>query len=120
MVCDYRPFKNEKYRVRLTVGDDRLQYPDDAASPAVSLLETKLLLNSTISQSAYGCHFLTMDIKDFPLQTKMNDNEYMRIHQKYFIEELRKKYNIDNIVANDGFVTVVSKNVCTVSSKPHD
>ena len=27
----------------------------------------------------------------------------MRIHHKYFIEELRKKYNIDNIVANDRF-----------------
>ena len=34
----------------------------------------------------------------------MNDNEYMRIHQKYFIEELRKKYNIDNIIAINGFV----------------
>ena len=45
-----------------------------------------------------------MDIKDFFLQTKMNGNEYMRIHKKYFAEELRKKYNIENIVANDGFV----------------
>ena len=65
MVCDYRPFKSEKYRVRLIVGGDRLEYPDNSASPAVSLLETKLLLNSTISQSSKGCKFMTMDIKDF-------------------------------------------------------
>ena len=62
MVCDFRPFKEEKYRVRLTVGGDCLQYPDDTASPAASLLETKLLINSTISQSAYGYKFMTLDI----------------------------------------------------------
>ena len=54
MVCDIRPLKTEKFRVRLAVGGDRLQYPDDTTSPAATLLETKLLLNSTISQSARG------------------------------------------------------------------
>ena len=34
MVCDICPLKTEKYRVRLTVRGDRLQYPDDTASPA--------------------------------------------------------------------------------------
>ena len=81
MVCDYQPFKSEKYRVRLTIGEDRFQYPDDAASPA-ALLETKILLNSTISQSAHGCRFVTLDIKYFFLQTTMNNKEYMRIHNK--------------------------------------
>ena len=104
MVCDIRPFKEEKFRVRLTVGGDRLYYPDDAASPAASLLETKLLINSTISQSAFGARFMTLDIKDFFLQTEMPTCEYMRIHNKYFVKNLRKKYNINAIVANDGFV----------------
>ena len=40
MVCDYRPHKQEKHRVRLTVGGDRLTYNDDVSSPATSLLET--------------------------------------------------------------------------------
>ena len=65
MVCDIRPLKTEKFRVRLTVGGDRLQYPDDTASPAASLLEAKLLINSTISQSAQMARFMTIDIKDF-------------------------------------------------------
>ena len=34
----------------------------------------------------------------------MHDCEYMRIHNKYFLGELRKKYNINNIMAPDGFV----------------
>jgi len=50
-VCDYRPLKDEKHRVRVTVGGDRLPYHDDAGSPAADLLETKLLINSTISDA---------------------------------------------------------------------
>ena len=38
-VCDCRPLKSEPYRVRLTVGGDRLEYPDDASSPAASRLQ---------------------------------------------------------------------------------
>ena len=37
-VCDYCPLKSEPYRVRLTVGGYRLEYPDDASSPVSSVL----------------------------------------------------------------------------------
>ena len=40
MVCDYRPLKEEKYRVRLTIGGDRLDYTNETASPAANLLDT--------------------------------------------------------------------------------
>ena len=96
--------KSEKFRVRLTVGGDRLQYPDDTASPAATLLETTLLLNSTISQSAQGARFMTLDIKDFFLQTVMERPEYMKIHSKYFLQDIREKYNINNIIHTDGYV----------------
>ena len=91
MVCDICPLKTEKYRVWVTVGGDRLQYPDNTVSPAASLLEAKLLINSTISQSAQGARFMTIDIKDFFLQTTMPDAEYMKIHQKYFLDGIHKK-----------------------------
>ena len=51
--------------VRIVVGGDRLTYSDDPASPAASLLETKLVINSTISDANKGAHFITADIKDF-------------------------------------------------------
>jgi hypothetical protein len=44
----------EAYRIRMVVGGDKLLYPDDPASPAASLLETKLLINSTISDAHKG------------------------------------------------------------------
>ena len=85
-ICDYRPLKSDPHRVRLTVGGDKLPYPDNAASPAASLLESKILLNSTISDSHKGAKFLTLDIKDFFLQTIMKRAEYMRIHSKFFCQ----------------------------------
>ena len=54
MVCDYRPLKSEKYRIRLTIGGDKLDYLYDASSPAATLIDTKLLLNSVISDSDKG------------------------------------------------------------------
>ena len=104
MVCDFRPLKAEPFRVRLTVGGDRLDYERDAASPAASLLETKLLINSVISQSAKGCRFMTLDIKDFFLQTDMQESEYMRINSKYFFKDIKDRYNLHDKINADGFV----------------
>ena len=77
MVCNYRPLKEEKYRVRITVGGDRLPYHDDAGSPAADLLETKILINSTISDAKKGARFMCLDIKDHFLATPMDQPEYM-------------------------------------------
>ena len=42
-VCDYRSLKEEPFRVRITVGGDKLLYDSDAGSPATNLLETKVV-----------------------------------------------------------------------------
>ena len=91
MICDYRPHKQENHRVRLTFGGDRFPYNDAVASSAVSLLETKLklILNSTISDGSKGAWFMTLDIKDFFLQTLLERPEYMRIHSKYFSQDMK-------------------------------
>ena len=83
---------------------DQLQYPDNTASPAATLLETKLLLNSTIFQSANGARFVTLDVKDFFLQTLMERPEYIKINSKYFLQDVRNTYNINNIVHNYGYI----------------
>ena len=92
------------YRVRLTLGGDKLECSYDTTSPEASLLETKLLINSVLSDAHKGAFMITIDLKDFFLQTVMEDLEYMRIHNRYFSRDIRKQYNIDAIVANDGYV----------------
>lgn len=78
MVCDYRPLKSEKHRCRLVVGGDKLPYTADAAAPAANLLETKLLLNSTISQPT--ARFMSIDISNFFLSSTIPEPEFMKIH----------------------------------------
>ena len=78
-ICDYRPLKTEPYRVRLTVGGDKLPYDDDAGSPAASLLETKLIINITISNADKGARFLCADLKDHFLASPTKNPEFMRI-----------------------------------------
>ena len=104
MVCDYRPLKSDPWRTRLTIGGDMLDYYGDATSPASTLLDTKLLINSVISDSKKGAIFLTLDLKDHFLQSLMKDSEYMRIHGKYFYGDMMIKYDIDSIVHSDGYV----------------
>ena len=104
MICDFKPNIFEKYRVRLTVGGDVLDYFSDSSSPAASLLETKLLINSVISDSDKGAKFCTLDIKDYFLQSILEEPEYIRIHKKYFQPDICEKYNIESLVHTDDYV----------------
>ena len=63
LVVDIRPLKEEKYRVRITVGCDKLDFCGDASSVAASLTTVKLLLNSVVSKK--GAKFTTADMKYF-------------------------------------------------------
>ena len=89
-VCDFRPLKSEPYQIRITVGGDRLTYNDDAGSPAANLLETKILINSIISDAAKGARFMTADVKDFFLNSPMKRAEYMKTSYKHFPRDIRK------------------------------
>jgi hypothetical protein len=111
-ICDYRPLKTEPFRVRLTVGGDKLPHDDDAGSPAASLLESKLIINSTISDADKGARFLTADLKDHFLASPMKNNEFMRIKCKCFPEAIRKQCNLDRFVSSDGCVYIRIKKEC--------
>ena len=72
-VCYYCPFKSEPFRVRLIVGGDRLEYPEDTLSPVASLLESKILFNSKISDAFRGARFISCDLKDFSWKLQCQD-----------------------------------------------
>ena len=69
-VLNYKPIKDENQIIRITVGVDRLTYPYDEGSPVANIIETKLLLNSTISDARHGVRFISADIKDYFLVTR--------------------------------------------------
>ena len=108
-VCDYRPLKSEPYRVRIVVGGDKLSYGEDAASPATDMLETKILLNSTISDSDAGARFLSTDLKDFFLASPMARPEYMKVPLSKFPPDIIRQYKLKEKVAADGYVYIKIK-----------
>jgi hypothetical protein len=61
IVCDYKPHKKEKERVRLTVGGDRLDYSSDVATSTADITTFKILINITLSTA--DAAMMMMDIK---------------------------------------------------------
>ncbi len=59
----------------MVTGWDRIHYPSNAGTPTADLLTIKILINSIISTA--GAKFMTMDIKDFYLNTPMARYNYM-------------------------------------------
>jgi hypothetical protein len=49
IVCDYKPHKKEKERVRIMVGCDRLDYSRDIATSTADINTLNILINSTLS-----------------------------------------------------------------------
>jgi hypothetical protein len=93
-VCTMRPGKAEPWRIRMTVGGDRLDAFQDVRSPAVGLTDTKLHLNSVISDAKKGARYGTADLKDFFLQSLMKIFQYMKVHKKYIPPEIIAEYNL--------------------------
>jgi hypothetical protein len=69
-----------------------VHYPGDAGTPTADLLTVKLLINSIISTN--GAKFMTMDIKDFYLNTPMTRYEYMRLRIADMPDDVIEHYNL--------------------------
>ena len=108
-VCDHRPLKTEPWRVRLVVGGDKLNYLEDTASPTTTLLETKILVNSVISDAKDGARFFSCDLKDFFLATPMKTPEYMKIHRRHIPADIFDQYNIASLLHHDYVYCKITK-----------
>jgi hypothetical protein len=103
IVCDYKSHKQEKERVRLTVGGDKLDYSGDVAISTADITTFKILINSTLS-TEYAA-MMIMDIKNYYISTPLLRFEYMKMMLSRFPEEIIHKYNL-NALAVDGWVYI--------------
>jgi hypothetical protein len=103
IVCDYKPHKTEKERVRLTMGGDRLDYSGDVATSTVDITTFRILVNSTLSAS--DAEMMMMDIKNYYVGTPLPRFEYMKMLLSRFPEEIVDKYNL-GALAVDGWVYI--------------
>jgi hypothetical protein len=103
IVCDYKPHKKEKERVRLTVGGDILDYSGDVATSTADITTFKILINSTLSTE--DAAMMMMDIKNYYIGTQLPRFEYMKMLLSRFPEEIIQKYNLNDL-AIDGWVHI--------------
>ena len=74
----------------MTVGEDKLEYTGDIPSPPASMLGTKLLINSVISDAKGAARFLTADLKDHVLQLIIIEPKFIRIKARNFPKYIQK------------------------------
>ena len=70
-ICNIHAQKSDTHHVHLTAGGDKLNYPGDPSSPAVSLLNVKIHINSTISRAKHNARYMCIDIKKIYLGIPM-------------------------------------------------
>jgi hypothetical protein len=90
-------------RVRGTVGGDRIDYPGEVAANAAEMTAIKGLLNDIVSS---GARHATTDIVDFYLGTPLLRKEYMRINLSQIPEDIRLRYNLEELAVQDSYVMV--------------
>ena len=94
LVWNYKPIKSEPYFLRCVAVGENLDYPDDPGSPADSLIETKLLLKSTISDAKKVARLMSCDLKYLFLALLMDQEEYVWINLKHFHLDIIQWYNL--------------------------
>ena len=79
-----------------------MHYHGNAGTPTADLLTVKLLINSIISTA--GAKFMTMDIKDFYLNTPIARYEYMCLRIADMPDDAIKHYNLRDKATPDGYI----------------
>ena len=74
-------------------------------STAISLLNTKICLNSVISDVNKGATFSTVDIKTPTFKVQWKRYQYTQTSLKYFTPEICTEYDIRNLTRN-GYVNI--------------
>ena len=98
-----------QYRVRGTIGGDKIDYAGETAAHTASMQLIKILLNSVVSTP--GAKFMTADIKDFYLGTPLPNTEYMRIQLAHIPQDIIAKYHMNEYEHNGAVLVAVHKGI---------
>ena len=89
VVCLVPPKKSEPNLTCITIGDNRICYPEDVGTKTASCDIFKLVINSVLSRK--DAKYVTFDISNFYLHTPLDRPEYVCIKlsdiPQYFIKE---------------------------------
>ena len=100
----HSPTKDKKHCVKLTTGGNLINYLGKRSTLIVGIVTIKTYWNSVISVS--NGRYSTIGIKDFYLNTKLTNFEYMCIPYNILPKNIIIQYNLNIIVADDGFMHI--------------
>ena len=100
-VVDYRPEKDEPWRLRITCGGDRLDYYGDTTTHSASMETIKCQLNNIISTPGSKC--ATGDISNMYLGSLLPEAEYVRFRLDLIPRAIIEHYKLGDLATN-GFV----------------
>ena len=101
MVCLVRPKKADPNRTRITIGGNRICYPGDVGTKTDSLNLLKLVINIVLSSK--DAKYVTFDIYNFYLQTRLDRPEYVCIKLSDIPQDFIDEYDLLDSV-QDGWV----------------
>jgi hypothetical protein len=112
IVAAFRSKKANPRRVRFTVGGDRICYDGDVSTKTADLTTVKTLLNIVICTPE--AKFVTVDLKDFYLETPMEPKDYahMRIPVSVIPDAIMLEYDLAKLVHNKHVCVEISKGMC--------
>ena len=92
VVCEVKPHKEDPNRTRITVVGSQISYPGDVGTPTGSVDLVKLIINSVLSRR--NAHFVSFDLKNFYLQTLMDQYEYVCMKLSDIPQEFIDEYDL--------------------------
>jgi hypothetical protein len=99
VVCKVQPEKgDDANRMCITIGGNNIAYPGDVGTPMGSIELIKLLVNSVLSQR--NARLATMDLKNFYLNTPLDQPEYVHIKLADIPHEFIDKYKLNKIACD--------------------
>ena len=107
IVANIIPQKEDPYRIRFTIGGDRLDYPGRTATETAKIQTANLLFNSTISTK--GGQFMCIELKDFYLGSPMNRYEYMWIKMSDIPQDIIDQYRLTDKALNGKVLVEIRK-----------
>lgn len=102
----YDSLGNKTFRVRGTIGGDRINYPGETSADTAAMPVVKLLLQSVISDDV---KWMTLDIKDYYLNTPLLRPEYIRIQHKLILDAVITKHLLQPYMTNNSILFEVNQ-----------
>lgn len=97
---------NRTYRVRGTIGGDKINYPGDTSANTAAMPVVKILLQSVISDDT---NWMTLDIKDYYLNTPLSRPEYIRIQRKLIPNDIMERHKLEEFMSNTSVLFEVNR-----------